>query len=61
MSKMTADELLEMFKDIRSALHAVNGLCSDPAWKDRGLHAPKCWCVWIAEIDEMLEAAGAKE
>lgn len=57
----TRDELLEMFKELRGELHSVNGDCADPAWKDRGLHAPNCWCVWIAEIDEMLRATEADE
>ena len=54
-------KLLEMFKSLRGELRAVNGDCSDPSWKDRNLHAPNCWCVWIGEIDTMLQRASEDE
>ena len=59
--KPTADELLEILKDIRSEMRSVNGDCAEPDWKDRGIHAPNCWCIRIAEIDEMLKKAEAKK
>ena len=59
--KPTADELLEMLKELRGDMHAVSGDCSDPAWSGRRLHAPNCWCVWVAEIDEMLKKAGTSD
>ena len=58
--KPTADELLEMLKELRGELQAVNIWCSDPAWKGRRLHAPNCWCLRITEIDATLRAAEAE-